>query len=509
MPRRSELLAALSVAIDLGLGQPSEHVLRSTLIAVRLADRMGLRRPQRDSTYLTTQILWLGCHVDSREFAQMFGDDIAIRADSYLVDWVGLPYMKFMLSNVAKGEPLPQRLALMAKMMRGGSKQRVLTQHGHCVAAGLLAAELGLPREVQGALGNTFERWDGTGGPVGVAGEAIPIEARIALFADLVEVHHRLGGVDAAERLASGRRGTHFDPAVVDAFLADPAAIVAQPDDVWTAALAEAPAESAEMSEPELDRMIVALGDFGDLKCPFTLGHSRAVAALAAAAAVEVGLSAAEVADVRRAGHLHDIGRIGVSSDIWERAGALSPDQWERVRLHPYLTGRILERVGGLDRVARIAANHHECVDGSGYPRGLAAGQLSLADRILAAAVAYESALEPRPYRAARTPDEAAERLRRRADAGQLDATAVHAVLGAAGHAPVRSKRRDDGLTPREVEILLLVARGASNRDIAEQLFLSEKTVRNHVERTYTKLGVNNRVGASLYALESGLVAPA
>lgn len=502
------MLAALSIAIDLGLGQPSEHVLRSTLIAVRLADRLGLPRPQRESTYLTTLILWIGCHVDSHEFAQMFGDDIAVRADSYLVDWVGLPYMKFMLSNAAKGEPLPQRMKVMAKMLQGGPKERTQTQHGHCIAAGLLAAELGLPRQVQDALGNTFERWDGKGGPAGVAGEAIPLEARIGLFADLVEVHHRLGGVDAAVRLAQGRRGTQFDPGVVDAFLADPASIVAQPDDVWSAALREAPTESAEMSEAELDRMIIALGDFADLKCPFTLGHSRAVAALASAAATDAGLSPTEIVDIRRAGHLHDLGRIGVSSDIWERASALTPDQWERVRLHPYLTGRILQRVGGLDRVARLAANHHECVDGSGYPQGLAAGQLSLSDRILAAAVAYESALEPRPYRVARTPDEAAERLRRRAEAGQLDETAAHAVLGAAGHAPTRPKRRDDGLTPREVEILLLVARGASNKDIAAQLFLSEKTVRNHVERTYAKLGVNNRVGASLYALEAGLVAP-
>ncbi len=502
------MLAALSIAIDLGLGQPSEHVLRSTLIAVRLADRLGVPRPQRDATYLTTLILWIGCHVDSREYAQMFGDDIAIRADAYLVDWVGLPYMKFMLSSAAKGEPLPHRLKVMAKLVQGGPRERTVMQHGHCVAAGLLAAELGLPEPVQRALGNTFERWDGKGGPTGVSGDAIPLEARIGLFADLIEVHHRLGGLDAATTLARSRRGTQFDPAVVDGFLADPEPILAQPQDVWTAALAEAPAERAEMGEAELDRIIVALGDFADLKCPFTLGHSRAVAALAAAAAAEAGLSQSEITDIRRAGHLHDLGRIGVSSDTWERASALTPDQWERVRLHPYLTGRILERVGGLDRVARIAANHHECVDGSGYPRGLAAGQLSQADRILAAAVAYESALEPRPYREARTPEEAADRLRRRVDTGQLDETAVHAVLSVAGHAAVKTKRRDDGLTPREVEILLLVARGASNKDIAAQLVLSEKTVRNHVERTYAKLGVKNRVGASLYALEKGLVAP-
>lgn len=503
------MLAALSIAIDLGLGQPGEHVLRSTLIAVRIADRLGLARPQRDNTHLTTTLLWIGCHVDSREFARMFGDDIAIRADSYLVDWVGLPYMKFMMGSVAKGEPLPQRLKLMAKLMVAGVAERTEMQHGHCVAAGLLAAEMGLPEQVQAALGHAFERWDGKGGPTGAAGEGIPIEARIALFADIVEVHHRLGGTDAAIRLANARRGTQFDPAVVDAFLGDAEAVLAQPDDVWSAALAEAPAESGAMSDAELDRLVVALGDFGDLKCPFTLGHSRAVAALAAAAATDAGLSAEEVTDVRRAGHLHDLGRIGITSEIWERASVLTPDQWERVRLHPYLTSRILERVGGLDRVARVAANHHECIDGSGYPRGLAGGQLSLADRILAAAVAYESALEPRPYRGARTPAEAADRLRRRVDAGQLDETAVHAVLGAAGHAPTKPKRRDDGLTPRELEILLLVARGASNKEIADQLVLSEKTVRNHVERTYAKLGVKNRIGASLYALESGLVAPA
>lgn len=508
VPRRSEMLAALSIAIDLGLGQPSEHVLRSTLIATRLADRLDLTRAQRDSTYLTTLILWIGCHVDSREFAQMFGDDIAIRADSYFVDWVGVPYMKFMASNVAKGAPLPRKLKMMAELMLAGTKERTEMHHGHCVAAGLLANEMGLPVDVQRALGHAFERWDGRGGPAGVKGDAIPIEARIALFADIAEVHHRLGGVDAVKRLAQSRRGTQFAPDVVDAFLAVPDEILAQPEDVWSAALAEAPAESPVMSEEELDRMTVAIGDFADLKCPFTLGHSRAVAERAAAAATILGLPADAVRDVRRAGHLHDVGRIGVPSSIWDSPGALTPEQWERVRLHPYLTSRILHRVGGLDRVAELAANHHEHVDGSGYPRGLTKAHLGIGDRVLAAAVAYESALEPRPYRAPRTPDEAARRLRNRVDAGHLDAAAVDAVLQTAGQLPTRPQPREDRLTPREVEVLLMVARGSSNREIAQDLVLSEKTVRNHVERIYAKLGVNNRIGASLYALEAGLVAP-
>jgi HD-GYP domain-containing protein (c-di-GMP phosphodiesterase class II) len=501
------MLAALSLAIDLGLGQPAEHILRSTLAAVRLADRLGLSRAERDSTYLTTLLMWVACHVDSRELSAYFGDDIAMRAEAYYVDWAGLPYLRFMAQNLAKGSPLPKRIALMAAMMATASKGRTEKFHAHCTAAGLLAAELGLPQGVQRAIGHTFERWDGSGGPAGAAGDDIPIEMRIAIVANVAEVHERRGGVAAATEMARSRSGTQFDPAVVAAFLADPAAILAQPEDVWAAALAEAPDGDAVLDEAQFDQLVVALGDFADMKCAFTLGHSRAVASLAGAAGALMGLPPAEVADLRRASHLHNLGRIGVSSVIWEKPGALSADQWERVRLYPYLTGRVLERVGVLAPVRQMAVNHQEHVDGSGYPRGLAAAQLSEADRILAAAVAYESALEPRPYRAARTPQEAAQRLARRVAAGVVDAAAAEAVLASAGHAPARRQPRVDGLTPRQVEILLLVARGASNKEIAEQLVLSEKTVRNQVERTYAKLGVNNRIGASLYALSNGLVA--
>lgn len=508
LPRRSELLAALSLAIDLGLGQPAEHILRSTLAAARLADRLGLSRAERDSTYLTTLLMWVACHVDSRELSAYFGDDIAMRADAYYVDWAGLPYLRFMAQNLAKGSPLPKRVALMVAMMATASKERSEKFHAHCTAAALLAAELGLPERVQRAIGYTFERWDGSGGPAAAAGEDIPIEMRIAIVANVAEVHERRGGVIAAAEMARARSGTQFDPTVVAAFVSDPASILDQPDDVWAEALAQAPRGDVVLSEHQLDQLLVALGDFADMKCPFTLGHSRAVATLAAAAAAQAGLPPEEVADLRRAAHLHNLGRIGVSSRVWEKAGALTASEAERVRLYPYLTGRVLQRVVGLDRVARLAVNQHERPDGSGYPRGLTAGQLGSADRILAAAVAYESALEPRPYRAARTPEQAAQRLSRRVAAGQLDASAADAVLAAAGHAPTRPQRRDDGLTPREVEILLLVARGASNKEIARQLVLSEKTVRNHVERTYAKLGVRNRIGASLYALENGLVAP-
>ena len=504
--RRTELLAALSIAIDLGLGQPAEHVLRSSVIATRLADRLGLAPAQRDTVFYTTLVMWIGCHAESHEYVRWFGDDIAVKQQAYLVDWAGVPYMRFLMGNVALGSPLPQRLKVMAQLMRNPKRHLGELVHSHCASAALLAGEMGLPAGVQTALAATFERYDGQGGPGGLAGDEIPVEMRVAQLADLVEVHDRTYGAGGAEHVVRSRRGGQFDPAVADAFLADPEAILAPPEggDHWRAVVESAPDRHQPMSEPELDRVLVAIGDFADLKCPFTLGHSRAVADLVARAAVRLDLDDADVTTVRRAGHVHDIGRIGVTNRIWEQPGPLGADQWERIRLHPYLSGRILERVAGLETVARVAANHHEQPDGAGYPKGLTAALLPMPDRLLAAAVAYESALEPRPYRASLDVDRAAARLHERGASGRLDPAAVGAVLEAAGHRPVRSTW-PHGLTPREAEILVHVARGESNKAIAERLTLSEKTVRNHVERIYTKIAVNNRIGASLYALEHGL----
>jgi HD-GYP domain-containing protein (c-di-GMP phosphodiesterase class II) len=507
-PSRAELLAALSVAIDLGLGQPGEHMLRAALIATRLADRLGLSRTQRDCIYYTTLIMWIGCHADSHEYARWFGDDIAVRHDAYMVDWSGLPYMRFLINNVGRGEPLIHRLNVMATLFVNARGQLSRMIHSHCTSAALLADRMGLGPDIQAALGFTFERYDGGGLPAGARGDAIPLQMRVAQLADMVEVHHRVHGVPGAVAMASSRRGGQFDPQVVDTFVQNAEAILAGPPtgDAWEAALREAPDRHQQLDEGGLDSLLIALGDFVDLKCPFTLGHSRAVARLAADAAAAADLGADAVALTRRAGHVHDLGRIGVSNQIWSKPGPLTAAEFERVRLHPYLTVRILDQVRGMQPMAQLAGNHHECLNGSGYPRGLAEAALGLPDRILAAAVSYQSACEPRPYRAEQSPAAAVRRLRERVQAGELDPVAVDAVLHAAGHRAERPRMRPDGLTPREVDVLCLVARGASNKEIAQSLVISEKTARNHVERTYAKIGVSNRIGASMYALRHRLV---
>lgn len=510
LPTRAEVLGALSLAIDLGLGQPAEHVLRAALLATRIADRLGLDRADRDTVYYTTLVMWIGCHADSHEYAQWFGDDIAVRHDSYLIDWAGLPYLRFVLGNVARGEPWVRRLTVMSALLVNARGQLSQLIHSHCTSAALLADRIGLGVDVQRALSFTFERYDGGGLPRGTHGDAIPVPMRIAQLADMLEVHHRQFGAEGAVTMARQRRGGQFDPHLVDVFIAHSAEILAGPPagHVWSPALQEAPDRREQLDGPSLDSLLVALGDFVDLKCPFTLGHSRAVARLAADAAAAAGLDTEAVALVRRAGHVHDLGRIGVSNQIWSKKGPLTAAEWERVRLHPYLTVRILSQVRGLDQVAQLAGNHHERLDGSGYPRGLAGTALTMADRLLAAAVTYQSAREPRPYREELSPEAAARRLREQSRAGSLDAVAVDCVLSVSGHRATRPKPRLDGLTAREIEVLCLVARGASNKEIAASLVISEKTARNHVERTYAKIGVSNRIGASMYALQHGLTTP-
>ncbi|PRC46497.1 LuxR family transcriptional regulator, partial [Mycobacterium sp. ITM-2017-0098] len=288
------------------------------------------------------------------------------RHDSYLVDWSGLPYLRFLVSNTGRGQPLLQRVALMATLFADARGQIAALIHSHCTSAGVLADRLGLSAELQSVLGYTFERYDGGGLPTGACGEDIPLPMRVAQLAELVEVHHRTYGVDGAVAMARSRRGGQFDPRVVDAFTADAETILAGPApvDAWKVALREAPDYGARLDGEELDTLLVALGDFVDLKCPFTLGHSRAVAQLAADAAAVMGMDADTVTVVRRAGHLHDLGRIGISNQIWSKPASLTAGELERVRLHPYLTVRILSQVEGLDIVAQVAGNHHECLDG-------------------------------------------------------------------------------------------------------------------------------------------------
>jgi HD-GYP domain-containing protein (c-di-GMP phosphodiesterase class II)/DNA-binding CsgD family transcriptional regulator len=506
--RLAELVAALSLGVDLGFGQPMEHVLRECMIALRLADRIGLDEEERSTVYYTGLLVNVGCHADAHEQAKWFGDDIGFKSTKYDRDFRSMRAAAATMSLVGSGNPPLHRFRVGLEFAISGRRDFDGMIERHSAIARGLAERLGLPEGVQQAVGASYEAWDGKGWPGGLAGDRIPIGARLTQFAEFIEVAHRLGGIGAAVELAEQRAGLQFDPEVSATLCADPETILGELDSshTWDAVIDAEPALRVTLSDDAFDGALLAIADFVDLKSPYTLGHARAVAELAAATAVQLGLGEDEAQTLRRAGLVHDLGRLGVSNAIWDKPGPLGTGEWERVRLHPYLTERMLHQSEALAPLAAIAVQHRERLDGSGYPKGLTGGAITRPARILGAVDAYQSMREPRPHRPPLSAEQAAAELQADVRAGKLDAEAVTAVLAAAGHAVGRRREWPAGLTTREIDVLRLVARGLSSKQIAAELVITPKTARNHIEHIYTKIDASSRVAASLFATEHGLL---
>jgi HD-GYP domain-containing protein (c-di-GMP phosphodiesterase class II) len=506
--RLAELTAALSLGIDLGFGQPMEHVLRQCLIALRLAERFGLDEQRRADVYYTALLVNVGCHSDAHEQAKWFGDDIALKSDKYEYEFRSVRGAAAGMRRLGSGNAPSHRFRVALEFALSGHREVADMISQHAAMTRTLGEQLGLPDQALDALGAAYETWDGRGWPGELEGEDVPIASRLAQLAEFVEVAHRVGGVEAAKTLAGKRAGKQFDPNLAELMCADAEMILSDLDTVetWDAVIDAEPALAVVLSGERFDAALLAIANFIDLKSPYSLGHARAVADLAAEAGVQLGLSEGEVRELRRAGLVHDFGRLGVSNAIWDKRGPLGAGEWERVRMHPYLTERMLRQSEALAPLGAIAVQHCERLDGSGYPRGLSGAGISRPARILGAADAYQAMREPRPHRPERSAGDAAAELRADVKAGRLDAEAVEAVLGAAGHRVPRRRGGPAGLTPREVEVLRLAARGLSNKEIAERLVISPKTVGNHIEHIYTKIDASTRAAASLFAMQHGLL---
>lgn len=503
--RLAELVATLSLGTDLGMGQPMEHVLRQCMIALRLSERLGFDESERRVVYYSGLLAWVGCFTDAYEQAKWFGDDITLKADSYEVAGGSIGYL---VGHIGLGRPLPERFRLAVAFLGDGRRAITNMLENHYLAADELAARLGLGDDVRASLKQTFERWDGKQTPLGLKGEEILPASRLIHLANVVEVFHRTRGVEAAAAAARKGSGSEFDPALVESFCAQAPNLLGDLDAAasWDVVIAAEPSLETVISEEKFEEVLEAIADFIDLKSPYTIGHSRGVADLAAEAARAYGLPGDEVVTLRRAGLVHDFGRLGVSNAIWDKRGPLTRAEFERVRLHPYLSERMLAFSPTLAPLGAIAVQHHERMDGSGYPRGLAGDAIAPGGRILAAADTYHAMTELRPHRPARSAEEAASELRAEVAVGRVDGEAADAVLRAAGHRVKRRREWPAELTTREVEVLRLVTRGLSNREIAEQLTITRKTAGNHVEHIYAKIGVSNRARAALYAMKHGLM---
>jgi len=505
--RRSELMAAISLAADLGMGFPLESGLGTCAVAVGLAERLDLPVDVRSRVRLLAMLQHIGCTATAHEAASIVGDEIEQRARAATLDWSDKRAMgRFMVAHVSRVYPPLQRPAGFLRAATGG--RRLLDSGADvCESARMLGERFGYDPGHLRDLECVYESWDGTGLPNGLAGEDIALPARVVSVAtSAVAAYHQDGGAEATVDLVRRRSGHQLEPRLADLFLAEADALLAplESEDLWVLAV---DSDESALDDDAIDTCLRAVADFVDLKSPYLLGHSSGVAALAAGAAEACGLPPADVVAVRRAGWLHDLGRIGVSSAIWAKPGRLTAHEQEQVRLHPYLTERVLCRTPFLRALADVAAGHHERSDGSGYHRGSTSSQQPRAARLLAAADAFQTLLDEGPGAPGLAADVAAKELRAEAAAGRLDAEAVQGVLVAASQRRGRPARVA-GLTPREIETLGHLARGLSMRQIARAMTIAPKTVDGNIQRIYAKIGTSTRAGATLFALQHDLMQP-
>lgn len=508
--RLAELILPLAVATDLGTGEPLESSLRACLLALRLGEQAGLSQAELSDVYYVALLRWTGCTAESPVAAAIFGDERGFRAQTPLVDY-GNPaeMLPALLRFVGADRPLLARLGSLAEALGTLAREGEEMARAHCEVAQKLAARLGLGSGVQAALLQASERWDGRGMPRRLRGEAIALPIRLVHLAQNLGVFHRLGGVDLAVRMAQRWAGGAFDPNLAEQFICSAPSLcqVLAVDNPWQAVLAAEPHPRLPLTSDQLEAGARVMADFVDLKSPYTVGHSSAVARLAAGAAKHCRLPESDIALARQAGYVHDLGQVGLPAALWLRAGPLSELEWERVRLHPYHTERLVSRSRPLARQGVLAGWHHERLDGTGYPHRVPAASLPPLARILGAAEVYQALLEPRTYRAALAPEPAAVVLRQEVRAGRLDGEAVQAVLSAAGQAAGPARRAwAGGLSEREVEVLRLLARGLTNKEIAARLGISKATANHHVRHIYDKLDVTTRAAATLFAMQHNLV---
>ncbi|MEM7797897.1 MAG: HD domain-containing phosphohydrolase [Chloroflexota bacterium] len=509
--RLAELMASFSFAIDLGMGQPLEWVMRTCLLGLELSKRLGLSPKEGREVYYLSLLQHIGCTSAASWQAELFGNELKMGRVLTLDTQNPLEAFPAIIQMAGQGQPLLDRMRYLGRALSAGTAAKDELSRIQCEVAGNLADRLSFNAEMLQALNQIFERWDGHGQTEQLKGEEIAISVRVVHLAHDASTLHIQTDADTAISVIEKRAGKLYDPSIAEAFLQDAPSILSQLEieSSWQALLAAEPKPHTWLSEAQFDDALLAVADFADLKSPYFGGHSRGVAILAETAARQCGLPDEDAIVLRRAALIHDLGRVGVSSSIWNKEGGLTEVEWEQVRLHPYLTERILVRSEKMKPLVDLAILHHERLDGSGYHRRLPGGMLSLPARILATADAYHTMTEPRPHRFALPPDEAAKKLRQLEKEGQFDSVAVDAVLGAAGHQVQQPRNAaPGGLSKREIEVLRFVARGYSNPEIADELIISKKTVGHHVQHIYNKIGVSTRAGATLFAMQQNLLSP-
>lgn len=516
--RVADVLGAFTYASDLAFGLRFEDGLRACYIAMRLADRLNLALADRKTVYYTSLLKDAGCTCWTSQLADFWaGDEMEARRE-LLIYGAGSDIKRFapwMLRYVGTGLTLPARVARIGDVFFNSKSflhEGFLTV---CEVNARIARRLGMDEPIQEAIQAMFERWDGKGVPHGLKGERTPLAARIIAGCFYFVPLKDLGGRDAARRFATESRGGLLDPGIVDAFLAlaDEDSFWEELEDaaIWERVRALEPGPVAFSSGPGyLDDVANAFADFVDLKSPHAAAHSRRVAALAEDVAKAVGCPETDVVWVRRAALMHDLGLVAAPSFALGRPESeLTESEREQIRLHPYHGERLLSRVPSLAPAAGLVGAHHERLDGQGFYRGIRGPAIPLGSRIIATVDVFDELTHDRPGKPAVSEGAAMTTIEMQSGVA-FDSAIVNALRTCLEHRGGRqaAKRQSwpAGLTGREVEVLRLAARGLTRKQMAAQLIITEVTVRHHLEHIYNKIDVTTRVGASMFAMESGLI---
>jgi HD-GYP domain-containing protein (c-di-GMP phosphodiesterase class II) len=501
--RLAEPLAALSLASDLARGHSQDEALRATTVAVTVARAMQLTAAQLDTVYYGTLLRDVGCTATSQQYVDTYNaSDITVRQRGDYIDVASTREAMRFLMSLGDEVSGPQRVTHFLGVLRRARTAYPEAARADCEVGAALVRQFGLSVAVADAVMHAFERWDGKGAPNGIRGDAIPIAARIASAAYTAVMVAELDLTLARETLAT-RSGTSLDPEVVACLLGEFDVVGSVlGGDAWVEALAVEPEPVRRVHDDELTPIARGYGHVADLKSPFLQGHSDGVAQVVGAAAALAGFSAPDALTLTRAGYLHDIGRVGIDTRIWSKPAALTLTEWEQVRLHTSHTERILRRAPCLQPLAVIAAAHHERPDGSGYHRAIKAPELSRGAQLLIAADVFHASMEDRPHRPQRTIAEAASTVRGLG----IDAAAVRVVLEVHGKTPPRREEHAAGLSDREVEVLRLLARGLTKREVGSSLHVSPATVHTHTMHIYDKIGARSRAALALFGMEHGLL---
>lgn len=403
----SQVVAALSKALDLTHGQPQGHAMRTCIIGMRLAQQLGLAASERSALFYALLLKDLGCSSNAAKISHLFGsDDRATKRAFRTVDsnsiWETIGYLA---RNVTPDGSIFKRAAQIARIALAGAKEAKSLVEVRCERGATIARMLQLPALTAEAIRALDEHWDGQGHPLGLKGDQIPILSRIMCLAQTLEVFVARDGVDAALDMACKRSGRWFDPQLVLA-----ACMLRHDDDLWASLASGVSTQRLAQLEPQdhamvaddamLDRLSWAFAQVVDAKSPWTQKHSEGVAQIAVGIGQAMGFSLEDLSLLKRAGLLHDIGKLGVSNTILDKPGKLTGEERAAMQQHPAFSQSILSHVPCFADVAELAGSHHERLDHKGYYRNLGADELSPMARVMVVADMFEALTAERPYRA-------------------------------------------------------------------------------------------------------------